>query len=130
MELFVRGENAYAILKCVFKDNELRPKFVDDVKLSINVLESELISPMYHYQVTVESIMKDTIQKHIQDLIEKQVQQFNDDLVDKGKNELSSSEKMFEKVKRIETLLMMIKKMRNQKDIQFLQKNSSIKLKD
>ncbi len=99
---FVRGENAYAILKCVFKDNELRPKYVDDVKLSINVLESELISPMYHYQVTVESIMKDTIQKHIQDLIEKQVQQFNDDLVDKGKNELSSSEKMFEKVKRIE----------------------------
>jgi len=99
---FVRGENAYAILKCVFKDNELRPKFVDDVKLSINILESELISPMYHYQVTVESIMKDTIQKHIQDLMEKQVQSFNDDLVDKGKNELSSSEKMFEKVKRIE----------------------------
>ncbi|MCL1864341.1 MAG: cytochrome C oxidase subunit II [Spirochaetes bacterium] len=99
---FVRGENAYAILKCVFKDNDLRPKYVDDVKLSINILESELISPMYHYQVTVESIMKDTIQKHIQDLMEKQVQQFNDDLVDKGKNELSSSEKMFEKVKRIE----------------------------
>ena len=99
---FVRGENAYAILKCVFKDNELRPKYVDDVKLSINILESELISPMYHYQVTVESIMKDTIQKHIHDLIDKQVQQFNDELVDRGKNELSSSEKMFEKVKRIE----------------------------
>ncbi|HRU66358.1 MAG TPA: cytoplasmic filament protein CfpA [Spirochaetota bacterium] len=99
---FVRGENAYAILKCVFKDNELRPKYVYDVKLSINILESELISPMYHYQVTVESIMKDTIQKHIQSLIEKQVQQFNDELVDKGKNELTASEKMFEKIKRIE----------------------------
>lgn len=99
---FVRGENAYAILKCVFKDNELRPKYVYDVKLSINILESELISPMYHYQVTVESIMKDTIQKHIQDLIDKQVEQFTDDLVDRGKNELTSSEKMFEKIKRIE----------------------------
>lgn len=99
---FVRGENAYAILKCVFKDNELRPKYVYDVKLSINILESELISPMYHYQVTVESIMKDTIQKHIQSLIDKQVQQFNDELVDKGKNELTASEKMFERVKRIE----------------------------
>jgi len=99
---FVRGENAYAILKCVFKDNELRPKYVYDVKLSINILESELISPMYHYQVTVESIMKDTIQKHIHDLIDKQVQQFNDELVDKGKNELSSSESMFERIKRIE----------------------------
>lgn len=99
---FVRGENAYAILKCVFKDNELRPKYVYDVKLSINILESELISPMYHYQVTVESIMKDTIQKHIHDLIDKQVQQFNDELVDKGKNELTSSEKMFERIKRLE----------------------------
>ncbi len=99
---FVRGENAYAILKCVFKDNELRPKYVYDVKLSINILESELISPLYHYQVTVESIMKDTIQKHIHDLIDKQVEQFTDDLVDSGKHELTSSEKMFEKIKRIE----------------------------
>ena len=99
---FVRGENAYSILKCVFKDNELRPKYVYDVKLSINVLDSELISPMYHYQVTVESLMKESIQKHIQDLIDHQVQQFNDELVDQGKNELSASEKMFEKIKRIE----------------------------
>ena len=99
---FVRGENAYSILKCVFKDNEIRPKYVYDVKLSVNILDSELISPMYHYQVTVENLMKDAIQKHIQDLIDRQVQQFNDELVDQGKNELSASEKMFEKVKRIE----------------------------
>jgi len=99
---FVRGENAYAILKCIFKDNELRPKYVYDVKLSINILDSELISQLYHYQVTVESLMKDAIQKHIQDLIERQVQQFNDELVDQGRNELSASEKMFEKIKRIE----------------------------
>ena len=99
---FVRGQNAYAILKCIFKDNELRPKFVYDVKLSINVLESELISPMYHYQVTVEHLLKDAIQKHVQDLIERQVQSFNDELVDQGKREMSGSEKMFEKIKRIE----------------------------
>lgn len=99
---FVRGENAYAILKCVFKDNEYRPKYVYDVKLSINILDSELISPMYHYQTTVETLMKDAIQKHIQDLIDRQVQQFNDELVDQGKNELSAAEKMFEKIKRID----------------------------
>lgn len=57
---------------------------------------------MYHYQVTLESLMKDAIQKHIQDLIDRQVQQFNDELVDQGKNELTASEKMFEKIKRIE----------------------------
>jgi len=99
---FVRGQNAYAILKCIFKDNELRPKYVYDVKLSINILDSELISPMYHYQVTVENLLKDAIQKHIQDLIDRQVQSFNDELVDQGKRELTGSEKMFEKIKRIE----------------------------
>jgi len=35
---FIRGENAYAILKCVFKNNEYRPKYVYDVKLSVNIL--------------------------------------------------------------------------------------------
>jgi hypothetical protein len=45
---FVRGENAYAIIKCIFKDNQLRPKYVYDVKLSINILDSELVSPIYH----------------------------------------------------------------------------------
>jgi len=100
---FVRGENAYSILKCVFKDNQLRNKYVYDIKLSINVLNSELVSPMYHYQTTVERIMKETIQKHIQDLVEKQVQEFNDELVDQGKHDLSASEKMFEKIKRIES---------------------------
>ncbi|HSV95852.1 MAG TPA: cytoplasmic filament protein CfpA [Spirochaetota bacterium] len=100
---FVRGENAYAIIKCIFKDNQLRPKFVYDVKLSINILDSELVSPIYHYQVTVESLLKDAIQKHIQDLIDKQVQQLTEELVDQGKSELSGSEIMFEKIKRIDS---------------------------
>ena len=99
---FVRGENAYAILKCMFKDNEMRPKYVYDVKLSVNILDSELISTMYHYQVTVDSLLKDAIQKHIQDLIDRQVQGFNDELLDQGKSDLTASEKMFEKIKRIE----------------------------
>jgi hypothetical protein len=99
---FVRGENAYAILKCIFKDNELRPKYVYDVKLSINMLDSELISPIYHYQVTVESLLKDAIQKHLHDLIDRQIQSLKDELVDQGKSELSGAEEMFEKIKRIE----------------------------
>ena len=35
---FVRGENAYSIVKCTFKDNLYRPKMVFDVKLSINIV--------------------------------------------------------------------------------------------
>ncbi|MFW5751714.1 MAG: cytoplasmic filament protein CfpA [bacterium] len=99
---FIRGENAYSIIKCVFKDNSLKPKFVNDVKLSINILDSELISPIYHYQVTVESLLKDAIQKHIHDLIDKQIESLKEELMDQGKSELSGSEIMFEKVKRIE----------------------------
>lgn len=99
---FIRGENAYAIIKCVFKDNSYKPKFVNDVKLSINILDSELISPIYHYQVTVESLLKDAIQKHIHELIDKQIEMLKEELMDQGKSELSGSEIMFEKIKRIE----------------------------
>ena len=56
---FIRGENAYSIVKCSFKDNENKPKTVTDVKLSVNILDSELISPISHYQVTVEHLIKD-----------------------------------------------------------------------
>lgn len=99
---FIRGENAYAIIKCIFKDNELRPKYVNDVKLSVNILDSELISQIYHYQVTVESLLKDAIQKHIHELIDKQIQILKEELIDQGKSELTGTEVMFEKIKRIE----------------------------
>jgi hypothetical protein len=99
---FVRGENAYAIIKCVFKDNSLRPKYVYDVKLSINILDSELVSPLYHYQVTVESLLKDAIQKHVQELIDRQIQALKEEMIDQGKSELTGAEIMFEKIKRIE----------------------------
>lgn len=99
---FVRGENAYSILKCTFKDSEQKPKTVYDVKLSVNILDSELISPIVHYQTTVEFLLKDVIAGHIMELIDKELQQFKDELIDTGKGELSDGEVMFEKIKRIE----------------------------
>lgn len=99
---FIRGQNAYAILKCMFKDNHMRPKYVYDVKLSINVLDSELVSPMKHYQVTLESLLKKSIQGHIHELIEKQIEELKSELVDQGKKELEGTEIMFEKIKKID----------------------------
>jgi hypothetical protein len=99
---FVRGQNAYAIVKCVFRDSPLKPKTVYDVKLSINILDSELISPIIHYQTTVEALIKESIGKHIQELIDKEVQELRDQLMDEGKAELTDTEIMFEKIKRIE----------------------------
>lgn len=99
---FIRGENAYSIVKCSFKDNINRPKTVADVKLSVNILDSELISPIFHYQVTVEFLIKDLISNHIMDQIDKEIEQLKDQLIDEGKEELSASEIIFEKMKRVE----------------------------
>jgi hypothetical protein len=98
---FIRGENAYSIVKCSFKDDERKPKTVSNVKLSVNILDSELISPIFHYQVTVEYLIKDQISKTVLDLIDREIEAFKAQLVDEGKEELSDGEAMFEKMKRI-----------------------------
>ncbi len=99
---FIRGENAYSIIKCSFKDNLRRPKTVSDVKLSVNILDSELISPIFHYQVTVEFIIKDLISKMIMDKIDREIEKLKEQLVEEGKEELADSEIIFEKMRRVE----------------------------
>ncbi|MGA2640092.1 MAG: cytoplasmic filament protein CfpA [Spirochaetia bacterium] len=99
---FIRGENAYSIIKCSFKDSAYKPKTVTDVKLSVNILDSELISPIFHYQVTVEFLVKDLISKNILDLIDKEIEKLKDQVVDEGREELSDGEILFEKMKRVE----------------------------
>ncbi|HUW41320.1 MAG TPA: cytoplasmic filament protein CfpA [Rectinemataceae bacterium] len=98
---FIRGENAYSVVKCSFKDNLAKPKTVTDVKLSVNILDSELISPIFHYQVTVEYLIKDLISKHLIDQIDKEIEKLKDRLIDAGKEELSDTEIIFEKMNRI-----------------------------
>lgn len=99
---FVRGENAYAIAKCSFKNNFYKPKTVVDVKLAINVLQNELISSIYHYQVSLETIVKDIVSKHVHSLINQEIQELNNTLIDEGKEELSDTEVMFEKIKALD----------------------------
>ncbi len=99
---FVRGENAYAIAKCSFKNNFFKPKTVMDLKLAINILDAELISPIYHYQVPVEVIIKDIISKHVHELIDQEIQELNTTLMDEGKEELSDTEVIFEKIKALD----------------------------
>ncbi|MDR2096773.1 MAG: cytochrome C oxidase subunit II [Treponema sp.] len=99
---FIRGENAYSIVKCAFKDNLVKPKTVTDVKLSINILDSELISPIFHYQVTVEYLIKDLLSKHLIDTIDKEIEKAKEDRINQGLEELSDSEIIFNKIGRIE----------------------------
>jgi hypothetical protein len=99
---FIRGENAYSIVKCSFKDSVYKPKTVTDVKLSVNILDSELISPIFHYQVTVEFLIKDIISKNIMDIIDKEIEKLKDTIVDEGREEMTDGEILFEKMKRVE----------------------------
>lgn len=98
---FIRGENAYSVVKAAFKDSAYKPRTVTDVKLSVNILDSELISPIFQYQATVEYLIKDQIARTITNLIDQEVENFQDQLVDEGKEELSDSEIIFEKMKRV-----------------------------
>jgi hypothetical protein len=99
---FIRGENAYSIVKCAFKDNLKKPKTVTDVKLSVNILDSELISPIFHYQVTVEYLIKDLLSKHIIDTMDKVIEKLKDERIDQGLEELSDSEILFQKIGKVE----------------------------
>ncbi|GHT74886.1 cytochrome c oxidase subunit II [Spirochaetia bacterium] len=99
---FIRGENAYSIVKCAFKDNTQKPKTVTDVKLSVNILDSELISPIFHYQATVEYLIKDLLSKHIIDNIDREVEKLKDERIDQGLEEFSDSEIIFTKMGKVE----------------------------
>ena len=99
---FVRGENAYSIVKCVFKDNAYKPKTVTDIKLSINILDSELISPIFHYQTTVEYLLKDNLANHIMELIDREIESLKEEIVDSGRAELTDNEVMFERIKLVD----------------------------
>ncbi|MDR1287088.1 MAG: cytochrome C oxidase subunit II [Treponema sp.] len=99
---FIRGENAYSIVKCAFKDNLVKPKTVTDVKLSVNILDSELISPIFHYQVTVEYLIKDLLSKHIIDEMDKIIERLKDERIDQGLEELNDSEILFNKISKVE----------------------------
>jgi hypothetical protein len=81
----------------------MKPKTVTDVKLSVNILDSELISPIFHYQVTVEYLIKDLIAKHIIDSIDKIIETIKDERIDRGQEELSDGEIIFAKMGKVET---------------------------
>jgi hypothetical protein len=99
---FVRGENAYAVVKCSFRDNYRKPDTVRDIKLAINVLDSELISPIIPHQMLTEHMIKNIISSHIQNLVEREVTEINQQLQLEGRPALSDAEALFEKMKTVE----------------------------
>jgi len=102
---FIRKENAYAIVKCAFKNNILKPETVVDIKLAINVLDSELLIPIYHYQRPIQDLLKETISLHIHDQIDKKIEELNFNRVDEGQEELNQGEVLSEKLNELDNFL-------------------------
>lgn len=120
---FIRGENAYSIVKCAFKDNASKSKTVTDVKLSVNILDSELISPIFQYQATVEYIIKEQVSKTVMEMLEKELEAYQDQLVDEGKDELSDTEMMFKKIENVPNYTDDDKENEDSKRYMFMAKN-------
>ncbi|MCH7479087.1 MAG: cytochrome C oxidase subunit II [SAR324 cluster bacterium] len=99
---FVRGENAYAIVKCSFRDHYEKPTTVYEVKLSLNIMDSELISAIFPYQESMNTLIRNLVSKRISDAVEKELVRINENLVDEGKAELTPEEKIFERVKALD----------------------------
>ncbi|MDR0495076.1 MAG: cytochrome C oxidase subunit II [Treponema sp.] len=62
---FLRADTAGSIVKCIFRDNALKPATVTDVKLAVNIPDSELIAPVFYRHVAVNYLIKDLIGKYV-----------------------------------------------------------------
>ena len=100
---FVRGQNFYSVVKCTFQDSKQKPRTVMNVKLSLNILDNELISPIFHHQSTVEYIVKDMITNHIMEKLDTVIEETNDRMIEEGKSELNHTEQIIKKVGTVET---------------------------
>jgi len=99
---FVRGENAYSVIKCSFRNDFVKPDTVMDVKLAINILDAELISAVIPHRMVAEHMIKQVISDHIMTLVDREVDEINQQLTIEGRPGLSANEALFERVKAIE----------------------------
>ncbi|MDR2717980.1 MAG: cytochrome C oxidase subunit II [Treponema sp.] len=70
---FLPEESPGLIVKCVFRDNAQRPKTVTDLKLSINVPDTLLISPIFYCHAAAKYLIKDLIPRHIIESIDRTI---------------------------------------------------------
>jgi len=97
------GNFANLVLKSNFRDNTFKPETVNDINLTLNIAESELVHPIYHYQVASEVIIRNVLSDHILEIIEKVAEDINREVMQQKKGSLNKSEKIFEKIRQLET---------------------------
>lgn len=99
----LNGNFSNMVLKSNFRDNPLKPETVNDVNLVLNMAESELVEPIYHYQIASEVIIRNVLSEHILKIIEQKIQEIDDDMIEQKKCALNKNGRLFEKIKQLET---------------------------
>ena len=95
---FVRGENTYSIAKCSIKDNQEKPSTVSDLKMAINILDSELISPVLHLHGSAALLLRTIASEEITAYLEDKITKINANLLNSGKAELVENEAIIKKI--------------------------------
>ena len=65
IEAVMKGNKAHYIVKCSFKDDLERPSFVYNIKLSVNIPESELLIPIIPRYTLIDYPLKELIAQAI-----------------------------------------------------------------
>lgn len=98
----IKSDGAYSIVKCYFRDNPIKPESVTDISLAVNVTESELLKPIFHYQNGPESILKEIISGHIMTSIDNEIRDIDQEMGDESTSFRSDEDRVVEKMNRLE----------------------------
>ena len=74
---FVGRENACRVLSCVFRDNSFKPKTVTDARLSLNIPETDLVSPAFRHRAMALYLIREVICGHLVEGIDAAVRSEN-----------------------------------------------------
>jgi hypothetical protein len=69
----VDSKKANSVVTCVFKDNAKKPKTVTDLRLAVNIPETELIDPETRFRARAAYLIKDIICRHLHENIDREI---------------------------------------------------------
>jgi len=66
-------QKANSVIACVFKDNAKKPKTVTELRLAVNIPETELIDPETRFKARAAYLVKDIICRHLHENIDREI---------------------------------------------------------
>ena len=70
---FFRSNTSGSVVKCIFRDNVYKPTTVTDAKVAINILDTELIAPIFYQYAAAKYLITDLVSRHIIDKIDREI---------------------------------------------------------